>query len=257
MDGGKNAAETPQIDRIVEQIDRDLPEMAAAVIRRHLDPADPATSDFLHHPDGRDQHQTRWHQWGIITHTRVFLRHFEVDIPRYLREWGLWQPVDDVLGQKIDGVTRWELLPVAILLHDIGKFGARFRGRSRFHFTGHEELSGTIIRNEINLEDYGLTPSQAEYVAMVAEDHFVLGLMRRGARELGGYDASFARSPEFRTTARRIKRDHPDDYVEIGVLFLGDSLAKADPDTGPRDAVSQYDVNIDIAHAYLETVLAR
>jgi hypothetical protein len=146
-------------------------------------------------------------------------------------------------------------LPVGILLHDIGKFGARFRGRSRFHFTGHEKLSGSIIREELHLEDYGLTPAQAEYVARVAEDHFVLGLMRRGARDLGGYDESFAQSSEFRTIALRIKKDHPDDFIEIGVLFLGDSLAKADPQTGPPDAVDQYDVNIEVARAYLQTVL--
>jgi hypothetical protein len=147
------------------------------------------------------------------------------------------------------------LIPAAILLHDIGKFGARFRGRTRFHFTGHESLSGEIIRNELNLEEYGLTPEQAEYVAHLAEDHFVLGLTRRGARELGGYDVTFARSPEFRTIALRIQRDHPDDFVEIGILFLGDSLAKADPSNGPPDAVGQYEVNIEVAHRYLETVL--
>lgn len=257
MDRGKSAAQTPQIDLVVERLNHDLPQIASAVIQQHLDPGDPATRDFRNHPDAREQHQTRWHQWGIITHTRVFLRHFEEDIPRYLHEWGLWTSVNERLSRPMDGLPRWDLIPAAILLHDIGKFGARFRGRSRFHFTGHESLSGEIIRNELNLEEYGLTPQQAEYVARLAEDHFVLGLMRRGARELGGYDAAFAGSPEFRTMALRIKRDHPDDFVEIGVLFLGDSLAKADPSTGPADAISQYDVNIGVARAYLETVLRR
>jgi hypothetical protein len=256
MDRGTNAAHTPEIAHIVERLDRELPAIASAVIRRHLDLADPATHDFLRRPDAREQHQTRWHQWGIITHTRVFLRHYREDIPRYLRDWELWEPVDAVLSRTVDGSSRWELLPIAILLHDIGKFGARFQGRSRFHFTGHEDLSGRIIREELSLEEYGLTPAQAEYVALVAEDHFVLGLMRRGARDLGGYTTAFATSPEFRAIALGIKREHPDDFVEIGVLFLGDSLAKADPSSGPPDAVSQYDVNIEVAHAYLQTVLA-
>lgn len=256
MDTSKSAAQTPQIGHIVDALDADLPEIAAEVIRRHLDVSDPETQTFLARPDGREQHQTRWHQWGIITHTRVFLRHFEVDVPRYLREWGLWDRADAILSLQVDGITRWDLLRIGILLHDIGKFGARFRGRSRFHFTGHEDMSGSIIRQEVPLTEYGLTAAQAEYVATVAEDHFVLGLLRRRAREHDGYDASFARSPEFRATARRIKREHSGDFVEIGVLFLGDSLAKADPETGPPDAVSQYAVNIDIARAYLQIVLA-
>jgi len=58
-----------------------------------------------------------------------------------------------------------------------------------------------------------------------------------------------------RVIARRIRDDHPLDYVEIGVLFLGDSLAKADPDTGPPDAIAQYYINIDVARAYLTEVL--
>jgi hypothetical protein len=255
MDGAKNAAETPQIEHIVDMLNAELPDLASQVIRRYLDDDDPATHDFLLHPDGREQHQTRWHQWGIITHTRVFLDHYDADIPGYLREWGLWGATSAVLDRTVDGASRWDLLRVGIVLHDIGKFGARFRGRTRFHFTGHEDLSGRIIRDELRLEDYGLTPAQAEYVATVAEDHFVLGQIRRKVRELGGYDENFAHSPELWAIADRIKRDHPDDFVEIGVLFLGDSLAKADPQTGPPDAVSQYDINIEIARAYLTRVL--
>jgi hypothetical protein len=256
MDVPKSGGNTPQIQEIVARLNSQLPEIASGVIRRHLDMADPATLEFLERPDGRDQHQTRWHQWGIITHTRVFLRHFDSDIPRYLREWGLWDRVDEVLSGRIDGVQRWDLLRIGILLHDIGKFGARFRGRARFHFTDHENLSGQIIREELHLEQYGLTGDQAEYVALVAQDHFVLGLMRRSARDSGGYDTRFARSHAFHQLALDIKRKHPDDYVEIGVLFLGDSLAKADPFSGPPDAVSQYDVNIEIARAYLAAVLS-
>jgi hypothetical protein len=255
MEKGESAAPTPQISHIVDSLDAELPQIASDVIRRHLDVADPATQDFIDHPDDREQHQTRWHQWGIITHTRVFLRHFDTDIPEYLQAWGLWDTVDTVLSRTIDGVTRWDLLRVGILLHDIGKFGARFHGGTRFHFTGHEELSGQIIREELQLEDQGLTSAQAEYVATVAEDHFVLGQMRRKARATGGYDEDFARSPEFRAIAHHIKEQHPDDFVEVGVLFLGDSLAKADPETGPPDAVGQYDVNIQIARRYLEAVL--
>jgi hypothetical protein len=243
------------IAAVTSAIDTRLPAIAREVIAHHLDRSDPATRSFLADPDGREQHQTQWHQWGIITHTRVFLHHFDEDIPRFLREWGLWSDIDSILSAPVDGVPRWSLLRISILLHDIGKFGARTRGKHRFHFWKHEELSGRIIRSEIDLRNDGLTPAQIEYVARTAEDHFVLGLLRKRARERGEYDAHFTRLPQFVDLAHQIKADHPDDFIEVGILFLGDSLAKVDPAAGPEPAVSQYDVNIAVARAYLAVVL--
>lgn len=242
---------------VAEAIDRDLPALARAVIQTHLDEGRRDTRDFLAHPDAREQHQTRWHQWGIITHTRTFLRHFDDDVPRLLREWRLCDVADAFLRRPIDGVPRWDLLRVTVLLHDIGKFGARVPGRDRYHFTGHERLSGSIIREEMDLRGYGLTADQAEYVARTAEDHFVLGLIRKRAREEAAYDMAFVSGPLFPGIALDIKHAHPEDFVEIGILFLGDSLAKADPSSGPADALSQYDLNIAVAHRYLATVLGR
>ncbi|HEX6506483.1 MAG TPA: hypothetical protein VF221_02520 [Chloroflexota bacterium] len=244
----------PDIALSTEDIDRDLQNIATGVIRRYLDMSDPANRAFLASPDGRQHHQTEWHQWGILTHTRVFLRHFDEDIPRLLREWGVWELVERWLERPIDGVPRWDLLRVSILLHDIGKFGARKHGRDRYHFARHEELSGHIIRRELDLAGYGLTPAQIEYIAHTAEDHFVLGHLRKRSRDLGRYDERFVESAEFERLAHDIKRHHPDDYVEVGVLFLGDSLAKADRATGPPRAVSQYDINVAVARRYLQIV---
>ena len=238
----------------IDTIDDRLEEIARSVIQQHLDTSDPENQDFLETPDDPVQHQTRWHQWGILTHTRKFLQLFESDVPRYLKEWGLEGCVDQVLSRRIDGSLRRDLLKIAILLHDIGKFAVRFRGRYRFHFTGHETSSGHIIRHELQLEEYGLTPAQIAYIARTAEDHFVLALARREARERSGYDRAFVQSAEFVQVCRDIQARHPDDYVEVGVLFLGDSLAKADPSNGPEDALSQYELNVNVAQRYLQIV---
>jgi hypothetical protein len=239
----------------IQAIDDQLEDIARGVIRRHLDLTNPENASFLATPDSREQHQTQWHQWGILTHTRTFLRHYDEDIPRCLREWGLYAKVDEVLSRCIDGARRWDLLRAAILLHDIGKFSARTRGRARFHFSHHEEQSGDIILAELDLPSLGFTESQTEYIAKTARDHFVLGILRKASRERGEYDEGFVRSPHFRTLSLEIKAAHTDDYVEIGVLFLGDSLAKVDPVSGPERAVSQYDVNVAVAREYLRIVL--
>jgi hypothetical protein len=240
---------------VIAAIDHELPELARSVIARHLDLSDPCNREFARCPDDRDQHQKHWHQWGIITHTRVFLHLFDTDVPRYLEQWGILSRVDAVLNDPIDGVTRWRLLRIAILLHDIGKFGARTHSQTGFHFAQHERLSGQIIRQEYDLTRFGLTPAQIEYIALAAEDHFVLGLVRKKARGAGAYDRQFVDSPTFLSLSEQIKVEHPADFVEIGVLFLGDSLAKADPAQGPEQAVSQHDINIAVARRYLIVVL--
>lgn len=244
-----------EIASIVMAIDQGLESMARAVIERYLDLERPANREFRSSPDDRSQHQTHWHQWGIITHTRMFLKLFREDVPRRLREWGLLDAIDSRLWTPIDGFSRWELLQVTILLHDIGKFAARTESDTGFHFWRHEERSGEVIRDLLDLGRFGLTPAQINYVAITAADHFVLGLVRKRAREAGGFTAAFTSSVNFRTLSTQIRAEHPDDFVEVGILFLGDSLAKADPRTGPAQAVGQYEVNIAVARAYLEYVL--
>lgn len=246
---------TPDLAARIQAIDDGLETIAREVIVHHLDISRPENASFLASPDAREQHQTQWHQWGILTHTRRFLHHYEVDIPRYLSSWGLESQVDAVLTQPINGASRADLLRAAILLHDLGKFSARRQGRGRFHFAQHEEQSGNIIRSELDLPGLGFTPDQTEYIARAAQDHFVLGVLRKAARERGEYDEEFPHSGLFRNLSLEIKASHPDDFVEIGVLFLGDSLAKVDPASGPERAVSQYNVNIAVAREYLRIVL--
>jgi hypothetical protein len=242
------------VEGATHAIDDALPQLARDVIRRHLDLSDEANRAFLDHPDGREQHKMLWHQWGILTHTRAFLHSFESTVRELLTDWGLWPAVDSHLSGTIDGVSRWELLKVSILLHDIGKFAARRPGRKGFHFAGHEAWSGEIIRHEIALEQYGFTPAQVEYVARTAEDHFVLGLLRRHARSRGSFDAGFPSSPEFRRLVLEIREQHPTDFIEVGVLFLGDSLSKAEPGSGLDLALQQNPINLAVARAYLQIV---
>jgi len=241
-----------EFDSILSSINEQLPALSRSVIERYLDKNEPENQAFLRCPDDRMQHQTQWHQWGIITHTRVFLRVFDRDVPLYLRAWGVWDAVDRVLSCRVDGLTRWQLLRISILLHDIGKFGTRTQGARGFHFAGHESLSGQLIREEMQLDQFGLTGSQIAYVARTAEDHFLLGLLRKRARQQGAFSIEYTESQQFTEDVKRIKAEHADDFVEVGVLFLGDSLAKAEPNRGPDRAVSQNEINVAVAHRYLE-----
>jgi HD domain len=247
----------PDIRDIVRGIDQDLSDIARSVIRRNLDLSDPVNLAFLESPDDRHQHQAQWHQWGIITHTRKFLEYYSTDVPRLLHECRVWQRTERWLSVEVDGVRKRDLLEIAILLHDVGKFAARTRGTKRFHFAGHERSSAEIIRQDLDLQDRGLHADHIEYIARTAGDHFVLALVRKRAREQGEYDMQFLRSDRFSCIVDHVKSEHPDDFVELGVLFLGDSLAKADPTGGPEAALSQYDLNVECARVYLQRVLSQ
>jgi hypothetical protein len=91
-------------------------------------------------------------------------------------------------------------------------------------------------------------------VARTAEDHFVLGLLRRHARSRGSFDAGFPTSSEFRQLVLEIREQHPTDFIEVGVLFLGDSLSKAEPGSGLDLALQQNPINLAVARAYLQIV---
>ena len=66
-----------------------------------------------------------------------------------------------------------------------------------------------------------------------------------------------SRRIEGRSQTKHVAKNPSCFWNQIGVLFLGDSLAKVDPLSGPGLAVSQYQTNIEAARAYLARVLAK
>lgn len=229
-------------DEIIQSITTKLPGLASDLVRKYQDMSLPANQTFAEHPDDPLQHETHWHEFGIITHSKRFLEALETIVPRYLTEWGLKDPADRILNEKIDGYTKWQLLQVTALLHDIGKFTARTaRG-----FRDHEIHSGKLLRDDLYdfLLQQGLTPRQIEYIATCAETHFELGKVRRKVR--GHYTLQFTASEEFKRLARTIISEHPSVALEIGLIFVADSEGKT---TAPN---AQLPVNVAAARAYLE-----
>lgn len=202
----------------------------------------PANQAFAEHPDDPLQHETHWHEFGIITHSQKFLEALKTTVPQYLAEWGLKDKADDVLNEKIGNLTKWQLLQITALLHDIGKFTAR----TPHGFRDHEIHSGKLLRNDLYrfLEQQGLTAIQIEYIATCAEAHFELGKVRRKTR--GRYTLQFTQSDEFKKMARAIIVEHSPVALEIGLIFIADSNGKT---TRPN---VQFPINIAAARSYLE-----
>lgn len=223
---------------VVESLFQRLSALARALIEDTQDLSRKENRSFLRNPDGVREHDQQWHQWGIITHTKMFARYHDELTPQYLEQWGVAEQVDKAMAEQIDGRTKAELFRIFIVIHDLGKFTTRQvvrpRGRQPFHlFEGHAAESGRIIRepefSQVAERDYGLTAAQIEYIATLADLHFEMGNLRHVAKSSeDGYTIEFAHSQLFQEQAALLMDQHPDFDLEICLSFLADSLAKTE-----------------------------
>lgn len=220
---------------LIDKLHTLLPGLGTKLVKTHQDMADPRNASFAQNPDDPEEHSPRWHQYGIVTHSYQFAQAMRLDVPRLVAGWGLADAVNTALDAQVDGTDKRQLLQIASILHDTGKFAARHweadpEGNVLARFTGHEVYSGAIVRTELRpvLLGMGMTGQQIEYVATCTELHFELGKARKASKEATGYDLAFAGSPACRTAALEIIHAHPDYALEIGLLFIADGLSKTE-----------------------------
>lgn len=248
------------LERIITILREELPAVASELIATSKNIDDPRQQDFKNDPDNPAYHALRWHQYGILTHSDKFRSLIEIDAPDLVEEWGIAEEVKLASSERIDGTTKHDLLQVASLIHDLGKFTSRVfqkqeDGTELARFIDHEKHSGEIIRSTFknNLEKLGLSEAQIEYIAKCAEHHFDLGKVRRIADASGGYTLEFARSDAFREVSQGIIDTNPEFALEVGLMFIADSLSKtefmatADTDEGIRAQRAQLEEEIKAA----------
>lgn len=233
-----DATEKREAKDIVESLWQKLPEIAKDLIGRSQDVSIERNKLFLENPDSVSEHEPSWHQWGIITHTKMFEKIYREQVPEFLAEWGIKDKVDEQMSQEIDGMSKAELLNIAAPLHDLGKFTMRTLkpeedGSMSASFKKHEADSGRIIRTpeftQMMKLEYGLTDAQIEYIARCAELHFELGIVRNEAKKSeAGYTLAYANSDEYKQRAKQIMAEYADFQPEIGILFLADSFGKTE-----------------------------
>jgi len=275
------------IDEIIAEINANLEDIAKSVMAHEIDQEEDALirqhkQKFFIEIDSPEQHQPNWHQWGIITHTRNFMKMYDNEVKQYLRAWNRLEAIKEHLSEKIDGISKSKLIYLGILLHDIGKFrknySKKLSWRVIYTFNKHELYSQEIIQNDLYplLHDhYRLTDKQIEYIGMCARYHFELGFIREiGKKSKYGYSAAFAKSQEFKDVVIDALPAFEAYKIEVGVLFLADSYAKTDvvfenrsdkeiledlkyQDLNPKliHAVKQKPVNLEIVKNYFDVIL--
>ncbi len=223
---------------IIASLWEKIPTIAKDLIQKSQDLSDERNKNFFENPDDFLEHEPNWHQWGVITHTKMFEKFYREEIPQYFDQWGIHDKTKKQMSGAIDGISKDQLLNMAIPFHDLGKFTERRLKREEdgslsASFKKHEAASGKIIRTPefsgMLKQEYGLTDGQIEYIARCAELHYELGIVRDEAKKSDmGYTLPFARSDVFQERAKQLMTQYPDFQLEVGVLFLADSLAKTD-----------------------------
>lgn len=231
-------------EEIIVSITNKLPSIAKSLISQNIDLSSQINRNFFENPDDPYEHGPKWHQWGIITHTKMSIRAYDQEIPQYFDQWKVLDKFNLETSKKIDGLNRGQLLKIAILFHDLGKFSERKLNYDEnnsisFLFKNHEIASGKIIRSpefsEMLKEEYGLSVSQIEYISECAKLHFELGFMRDKAKKSNlGYTINFVNSDLFEKCLDEFCLQHPKMQMEMGLLFFVDSLAKTDVRIGAR-----------------------
>ncbi len=222
------------MNRALETLWQRLPPLARGLVESAHYPEHPKNARFAADPDDPAEHETRWHQWGIITHTRMFEKHYNETVPGMLERWGIAARVARSLEREIDGLPRSALLRLAIPLHDLGKFAVRQvrlarNGRTAVSFKHHEAESGRIIRRDLRgllCGELGLNDAQFEFVAECAARHYELAHARDRLKSKGSYTIDRVRSFAFGRDCLELMLANAGYELEIGLLWLADSLAK-------------------------------
>ena len=72
MNENKNRDCKMDIEEILKDLESYLIEIAKNIIKRNKRLPVPIKNDFLINYDKKEHHDIKWHQWGILTHSKKF-----------------------------------------------------------------------------------------------------------------------------------------------------------------------------------------
>jgi hypothetical protein len=225
-----------EMNEIVDKALNDLPELAREIIAQNSDLREDRNWQFFKKPNDPIEHAPKYHQWGIITHTKQMLEFYHDEILAWTDCWGIKDLVEEHMNEEIDGRKKSDLFDLAIVLHDIGKFATRKiieKGdKNIINFPEHAEASGKIIRSpgmvKHFIKKYGLTEVQIEYIARCAELHYKLDYLRKNFKKKEMLRIADFQVPRYRGEVERIMDECNGYELEVGLIYWADTLGKTD-----------------------------
>lgn len=260
---------------IAESLDKELPEIITQIANEYGVP------EYAENPDFFDKRLVRWHQYGLLTHTRKVRESFSSELDTTLRKWSLYDPVETYLSGTIDGIDKRTLLGVSTIPHDLGKIICL---HSKEANREHELASLSLFdSNHISgrLREYGLNDEHLKYIRRCVETHDVFGKeIRDELKHSGKLTLEYSTNENVREMCRELARKYSDTKLEMGLFFICDSLGKLDMKIEAKDdtqiaeseqkiknhlsvsglpeelrfGIMQMPVNLSIGRTYLEEV---
>ncbi len=248
---------------IAESLESELPLIITQIAQSK------GIKEYLN-PNFYDTRLKKWHQYGLLEHSRKVRETYLGEANDFLTRWDLYDRVQRYLAEGIEGRTKKELFEVSIPLHDLGKILCLdLIGEDR----AHEQQSVILMCEELakkRLVHFGIAGQQLEYVKGCVENHEIIAKqIRRGLRHLGKFELEYVRGEEVRQRCLSVLVNNPF-KVEAGLFFLCDTLGKTEvrsleefkrlfrqKNLAPelQNAVRQLPVSLELAKVYLSLAL--
>jgi hypothetical protein len=217
-----------QAEQIPDLIESKLSDIARRIAEQYN------SSDFIVNPDFLEERSRRWHQFGLVEHSKRVRAFFKTGLDNFLKRISRQREFEAYFSREVEGVKIKTLFEISILLHDLGKIVAcaKNAGKPEEFDRAHEDYSRGLIEDGLVgqiLTKFGIKEEQKRYIAGCAGSHVVLSKeLRDKLRARNKYSLSGISSPEVLEACTEIAARHFPYRAEIGLFYLCDSEGKLD-----------------------------
>ena len=189
---------------------------------------------FQENPDFLEERIVKWHQFGLLTHTRNVKKAFCNEAPNLIKRWGLETKLKERLNHKVLESTKYDLFDISIIFHDLGKIIC-YKNSSKNRF--HESESANLINYFKNrLNKLGLSDSSINHIKRYVQTHDIVGKeIRDKLTETENFSFSNLSKDSTKYLCEKIAKKYSEIDLEIGFYFLCDSLGKTDLRINAKD----------------------
>ncbi len=250
-----------KFEQISSRLDEQLPEIIKKIA------GDNGIKEYYENPDFSDERLKKWHQYGLLTHTRKTRIAFSERLENILKSNGLYEEVNKKLQEKVEGVDKKTLLEISIVLHDLGKvICLHDKSENRKHeFISAVLLDAGFLKNK--LRGMGLENRHISYIRRCVETHGVIGKEIRG--ELKAKEQlklEYLDCDEVKKKCMELAKKYEDVSIEAGLFFICDSLGKFDIsnvenfknkelDEELKYGIMQQPINLKLGQIYLKEAI--
>ncbi len=209
------------VKNLADILDKELPTIIYEIARQYNVP------EYQKNQDYAEERLHQWHQYGLLTHTRLVRKIFREDIKDLFQQWKVYDKVEKALSKSVGDYKKKDLFEVAILPHDLGKITVV--GDTRVT-RNHEMLSLQLTKSSVihNIfQEQGLSVEEVKYIEDIVRTNGVVSEeIRNILRDEDNLNFSFINSNRVDRYLEKVIKKYKKLSLEAGVFFVCDTLAK-------------------------------